>query len=502
MKVFSKKERILLSLSVFIAIGLLLSAVAEIQQHSHQESIILLLNKIIIAAAMFCLVIVYYQRKGRLHITKLYQNLQVNEDLLQAAVSNSNLLILIYDITKDELCFVNHEKLRIHLPKVVKQASKNLAGYFLEPDDTDSRLDIIFHEIRQMNDYADFDLSLEIEKVMHTYQIRLKSVRDAQGKLVQCVGVVEDVTETMYLRKEVKLREQFLSNTVGFLAVDLQDDTILHVSEKLSMHYEKGMRYSTFMTLQLEHNIASSHKNYVDENLRLLKLRDNYEKGILSLELEYQGYDDDKNAIWRECSVHLTQDWETGHAMAYLVIKNIDADKQKEFLLLEKASRDYLTGLYNRGAGQERIDQFLQEQAASENEHTHVFLILDLDDFKNLNDTFGHQMGDRALQEVADILRSHFREYDIICRLAGDEFVVLIKNLPYDVIRKNTGILLRKLHLQYQRGQQTVSISASAGVAVWPVHGTNFRELYEKADKALYDAKEKGKKTYEIYNEI
>ena len=131
-----------------------------------------------------------------------------------------------------------------------------------------------------------------------------------------------------------------------------------------------------------------------------------------------------------------------------------------------------------------------------------MFLILDLDDFKRLNDTLGHQMGDRALQEVADILRSHFREYDIICRLAGDEFVVLIKNLPYDVIRKNTGILLRKLHLQYKRGQQSVDISASAGVAVWPTHGSSFKELYEKADKALYYAKEKGKKTYEIYNEI
>ena len=61
---------------------------------------------------------------------------------------------------------------------------------------------------------------------------------------------------------------------------------------------------------------------------------------------------------------------------------------------------------------------------------------------------------------------------------------------------------MRKLHLQYKRGQQSVDISASAGVAVWPTHGSSFKELYEKADKALYYAKEKGKKTYEIYNEI
>ncbi len=502
MKPFNRKEQAAISVLVLLAIGLVVLAILDIQSHAHQESIVPLLNKIIVAAVLFCAVIVYYQRRDRIYLMKLYQKMKVNENLLQAAVANSSQLLLFYDLAKDELRFVNHEKLHINLPEVIERASETLGKYFLEPEDANVQLSRIFQEVRQMNDYADFDLSLEINKVMRTYQIRIKSVRDRDDRIVQCVGAVEDITETMYLRKEVKLREQFLSSMVGFLAVDLHEDSIIHVSDRLSMFYKKGMRYSSFMAMQLEHNIAPAHRAYIEENLAVKKLREHYEKGIYNIELEYQGYNEQRESIWRACEVHLDQDRETGHSVAYMVLKNIDADKQKEFLLQEKANRDYLTGLYNRGAGQEHIDQFLQEQAESGTENTHVFLILDLDDFKQLNDTLGHQMGDRALQEVADILRMHFREYDIICRLAGDEFVVLIKNLPYDVIRKNTGILLRKLHLQYQRGQQMVEISASAGVAVWPLHGTNFRELYEKADKALYDAKEKGKKTYEIYNEI
>lgn len=502
MKPFNKKEQAVVTGIVALAIVLILLAILDIQSHSHQRSIVPLLNKIILAVAMLCGVIVHYQRRDKVHLMKLYQKMKLNEMLLQAAVSNSDLLVLIYDVKQDELRFINHEKLYIDLPMKVERASETLGQYFLEPEEARIQLNRIFSEVKQMDDYADFDLSLEIDNAMHTYQIRMKSIRDEKGELQQCVGTLEDVTEKMDLQREVKLREQFLSNMIGFLAVDLHEDNILHVSEKISAYYQSGMRFSEFMQLQLAHNIAPAYRQYVETNLHVQKMQEDYAKGLHNIELEYQGFDGTGAPIWRECEIHMDQDSETSHVIAYMIIKNIDADKQKEFVLQEKANRDYLTGLYNRGGGQEQIDQFLLEQDAVGSEQTHVFLILDLDDFKRLNDTLGHQMGDRALQEVADILRSHFREYDIICRLAGDEFVVLIKNLPYDVIRKNTGILLRKLHLQYKRGQQSVDISVSAGVAVWPTHGSSFKELYEKADKALYYAKEKGKKTYEIYNEI
>ena len=225
-----------------------------------------------------------------------------------------------------------------------------------------------------------------------------------------------------------------------------------------------------------------------------------YHDGILELDLEYQGYDTQGQVIWRECEIHLNQDWQTGNVIAYIVLKNIEDDKRREFVLLEKASRDYLTGLYNRGGAEELINQYLSEMTGTEGV-TSMFLLLDLDNFKQLNDTLGHQMGDRALQEVADVLRSHFREYDIVCRLAGDEFVVLMKEMPQEAMDKNMQALLKKIEREYCVGDTAVPLSASVGVSIWPGHGGSFDELYRKADVALYHAKENGKRTYMIYQD-
>lgn len=174
--------------------------------------------------------------------------------------------------------------------------------------------------------------------------------------------------------------------------------------------------------------------------------------------------------------------------------------RQEIEIFRQKAGTDYLTGLYNRGKGTELITELLNEMDTET--ESHAFIILDLDNFKGLNDTLGHQTGDAALQDVASILQRHFRNYDIICRLAGDEFVVLINNIPEEVVQKNLEILLKKMNLCYQNGEAEFQISASAGAAMAPSDGRDFQTLYQKADEALYAAKKKGKQTAVIYSEM
>lgn len=161
------------------------------------------------------------------------------------------------------------------------------------------------------------------------------------------------------------------------------------------------------------------------------------------------------------------------------------------------ADTDQLTGLYNRRGGFDKISALLEEEIRQNK--IHMFMILDLDNFKTLNDTLGHQTGDKALKDVAGILQKHFHQEDVVCRLGGDEFVVFLVNIPEEVIGRNIGSLLKKLQLQYSGGGKTVEIGASAGIATVPVHGTSFRDLYSKADVALYKAKKNGKSGYEIY---
>ena len=172
-------------------------------------------------------------------------------------------------------------------------------------------------------------------------------------------------------------------------------------------------------------------------------------------------------------------------------------DVTEENNLRKAADTDQLTALYNRRSGMEKIRACLQESKCQPG-IIHACMILDLDYFKTLNDTLGHQMGDQALQDVARILMQHFREYDVISRLGGDEFLVFMKNIPESVVEKNVNSLLKKLHLEYSSGEKKISISASAGVVLVRESRCEFRELYHQADEALYQVKHKKRGAYRI----
>jgi len=155
------------------------------------------------------------------------------------------------------------------------------------------------------------------------------------------------------------------------------------------------------------------------------------------------------------------------------------------------ASHDPLTGLPNRVLLQDRINQVI---LSSKRDDTFCgVLFIDLDRFKFVNDTLGHQYGDKFLQLVADRLRELLREEDTISRIGGDEFIVLVSNLKNE---KNIFPIAQKiksnLNKPYSLEDHTVSCSASIGVALFPNSGTNSDELIRHADIAMYKAKKRG----------
>ena len=164
----------------------------------------------------------------------------------------------------------------------------------------------------------------------------------------------------------------------------------------------------------------------------------------------------------------------------------IECRRQQAIHLSCRSQPDFLTGLFNR----ETLEEWVGLYLGSEPERMQAFLILELDHFKEINDTMGHTKGDEVLRDVAGALRHQFRRDDLIARLGGDEFVILLKHLDSDaVIEKLTGALGQALRRTYTQGETSLSISASIGVARAPVDGTTFAELYPKADAALYAVK-------------
>lgn len=134
---------------------------------------------------------------------------------------------------------------------------------------------------------------------------------------------------------------------------------------------------------------------------------------------------------------------------AVVVSHNNEEKKKKELELLYKAERDQLTGLYNRAASERNINTSLSIGAR---DMKSAFLLIDLDNFKEINDTMGHVQGDLVLREVAEILRSSFRKTDIVGRLGGDEFIVLMRDIKsQENVRSSAEKLLGLLRRTYKR---------------------------------------------------
>ena len=178
----------------------------------------------------------------------------------------------------------------------------------------------------------------------------------------------------------------------------------------------------------------------------------------------------------------------------YTIWKN--AQKNRE--LLRMSQTDALTGLFNKKTTEEQINAAIAERP----EAAHVFLIFDIDRFKNVNDRYGHAVGDVILQKFASLLRTYFRENDIVGRIGGDEFVVFLKNIDArDAVYGRVDSLVKKI-ASLEFSEMPERITSSIGVAFVPEHGDCYMDLYKAADSALYETKRRGKNGFTVSGEL
>jgi len=194
-------------------------------------------------------------------------------------------------------------------------------------------------------------------------------------------------------------------------------------------------------------------------------------------------------------------DWEdegTRHAIAY--IRDLTERKSFEESLRHKATHDELTGLPNRWLFRLQLSQALTRAARS---HLHVAVVfLDLDHFKNINDSFGHAVGDELLVQVGARMRGVLRESDTLARLGGDEFAVLLTDLPQaDEAVHVAGKLLAVLQAAYRLHNQDVYSGGSLGLAFYPDDAEDSDTLLRYADMAMYQAKQAGRGAYACYSQ-
>ncbi|MCT8985360.1 EAL domain-containing protein [Shewanella phaeophyticola] len=183
----------------------------------------------------------------------------------------------------------------------------------------------------------------------------------------------------------------------------------------------------------------------------------------------------------------------------YLALKqDVTQYKQQEEKILHQAHYDSLTGLPNRLLSLERLAQMLS-QGKHDNSQVAV-LFLDLDDFKKVNDTLGHSVGDELLIQAATRLQNTIRSDDVVGRLGGDEFIILLSDIhqPTDIeIAANK--LLQQFYLPFQLEKRELVSTISIGIALYPNDSVDAKELLRQADSAMYHSKEQGRNTYTFF---
>lgn len=167
-------------------------------------------------------------------------------------------------------------------------------------------------------------------------------------------------------------------------------------------------------------------------------------------------------------------------------------------MLSKMAYQDPLTGLDNRAQITKNLNRALI--TAGKNQHYFALFFLDLDHFKEINDTFGHEGGDMLLKTVAARLQKVLRHTDLIGRFGGDEFIIIIENiLNLDFVANKARLILASMADPLIMKGQEVFVRASIGVSVFPMHGETLESLMESADLALYRAKASGRNNFQIY---
>ncbi len=320
---------------------------------------------------------------------------------------------------------------------------------------------------------------------------------DSEGEEV-FRGILLDVSRikrTQQIQQEKLDRQQIiLSQTENVMFEwDVDTDTVVFTE-----NWEELFGYEPITRNLFAHISADSHIHPEDVVVMFNRMHAIQEGAVYQV-CEVRIAKSDGRYLWCRIRATAVRDEEgTVHKIVGIVI-NIDEEKRSTQALQERVERDALTKLLNKDAARQQAEEYLDN--FTHNLHCAVFII-DLDNFKYINDHFGHMFGDVVLSQAAREIRRLFRSQDIVARIGGDEFLVLMRGISDRTIVENRCRQLLYAFRNVLPDQlKDTPLSCSIGVSLYPQHGSGYTELFRRADQALYRVKNQGRDGYAIFDE-
>jgi len=244
--------------------------------------------------------------------------------------------------------------------------------------------------------------------------------------------------------------------------------------------------------------LATDSHFHPEDIAKIYGMIHNLQKGTQQQSIEVRIAKADGRYLWCRFQAAAVYD-DDGNLLKMLgVILNIDDEKRATQALQQKAEQDSLTKLLNKNTGRKQAEEYI---SSLPNGAPCAMLIIDLDNFKQVNDLYGHMFGDTVLTNVAREIKKLFRSQDIISRIGGDEFMVLMRGISdQELVKQRCQRLLYSLQSMFRTQLPDCNVGCSIGIAIAPKHGRTYYELFQRADQALYQVKDHGKNNFLFYN--
>lgn len=430
------------------------------------------------------------------------EKLRISEEEYRIATLHSNKLIIRLDIrTKTSYSQSNLPSV-FDMPAILENVPDSIiATGIIAQDSIDvfrAFFDAIYNGDRDGN--AVVSIYDRAAGEYRWYHYDFTSIYDNSNKPVQAIISYYDVTlqrqKEMAFQRWQQSYNSIPKNATNYYEYNLTDD--------LFEHEEGGMlpEIPDIILRKLFSVTSYIAEKYVyiediDNWLAFLsrdRLLESYASGQHADKMEFRRITDSEPK-WTSLSIQLIPDPYSSDVKGYFLLEDIDAQKKTEINLQERSTLDSLTGLLNRATFIEKFNGILHE---SDLETQHALIMLDIDNFKTINDTLGHTAGDALLISIASKLKYALRTDDLCGRLGGDEFVICLKSMNLGKpLETRVSDLCSLICDERNSG---IPISASFGIASFPYNGTTFEELYKKADIALYRAKAQGRGCYAVYD--
>ena len=314
---------------------------------------------------------------------------------------------------------------------------------------------------------------------------------DKEGNPLRMHGIIQDISEEKSTRDKIRILSQTVEHSpVSIVLTDL-DGTISYVNPK----FTAVSGYTSEEVLGKNPRLLNSGKQSADF---YKSMWETINKGG-EWRGEFCNLAKDGTEYWESATISTIMD-DTGKPGYYVAIKEEITEKKRQAEKIQYlALHDQLTTLYNSGSFCDHLEKAIKAGERSGKEL--AVLYLDLDGFKAINDTLGHAAGDEVLREVAARLLHSVREMDIVARMGGDEFAIMVSAFSTNKeIEKLADRIIASLNEPLAVGDQECWIGVSIGVSFYPDDDHRPGELIQKADEAMYRVKEKGKNNFAYYS--